>query len=152
MNSILRYIFFTATSIVTLSGCVASNQKNVSISSPKPFHWSVENVHQPPIMMRQPERVSSYIINDLQAVKPQQLIGLFAKDIQNMFGVPDFKRYDLLVEIWQYRKKKCLVDIFLYQDKERSNVLRVKHAEARGRTVYNISQKQCFLEALRIKN
>ena len=83
---------------------------------------------------------------------PQQLVGLFAKDIQEMFGIPDFKRYDMMVEIWQYRKKNCLVDIFLYQDKKQLSGLRVKHAEARSRTVFKISQKQCFLQALQVKN
>ena len=152
MSSILRYIFITATSIAALSGCVASNQTDVNTNLPQIFHWSIDHKHQTPIKMWQPERVLSVRINNLHAIDPQQLVGLFAKDIQKMFGIPDFKRHDFLAEIWQYRKKNCLVDFFLYQDKEQSNVLRVKYAEARGRTIYQISQKQCILEALRIKS
>ena len=150
MNSVLRLIFVITILISALNGCVASNQKNVNIMAPQTSYWHVNHGNRAQIIAQQPERQFLYSVNNLSALDPKQLIGLSKKGIQKIFGAPDFKRYDFLVEIWQYRKKNCLMDIYLYPDKQKINGFRVKHAKARSRTIYQISQKQCFLEVLQI--
>ena len=87
-------------------------------------------------------------INDPYVPSPQQLQGLFADDLHKMFGVPDFKHSDPPAEIWQYRRDSCLLDVFLYVEKNRPDIWRVEYAEARGRSVTKVSQKKCFFEAL----
>ena len=99
--------------------------------------------------MLQPEKYMLNGINDPGIYGPKQLLGLFADDIHKMFGVPDFKHRDRHAEIWQYRKDKCLLDIFLYFKKERPSILHVRHAEARGRNVTKISPEKCFFKALK---
>ena len=152
MKPILLFIFLTSTVLTTLNGCITSNLKEVGTKAQQTVHWHTDQDHQLLFLMQQPERHLLHSISDLNTLDPRQIKGLSAKDVLNMFGVPDFKRYDLLAEIWQYREKNCLLDIFLYVDRKQKSVLRVKYAEIRGRTVYKISQKNCFHEALRVKS
>ena len=152
MKPILLFIFLTSTLLLTLNGCITSNLKEVGTKAQQTVHWHTDQDHQLLFMMQQPERHLLHSISDLNTLDPRQIKGLSAKDVINMFGVPDFKRYDLLAEIWQYREKNCLLDIFLYVDRKQKSILRVKYAEIRGRTVYKISQKNCFHDALRVKS
>ena len=105
-----------------------------------------------PVTMLQPERQMLNDVNDLNIFSPKQITGLFEEEVQKLYGVPDFKHYTPPAEIWQYRKEKCLLDIFLYVDKQQSNKLRVRHAEVRGRSISKVSQENCFLQALRVKH
>ena len=145
MTPILRFILFNAFLITALNGCMASKQKELSIVGDDDFD------HFASVTMLQPERYIQSGISDLNILSPQLMLGLSAKDVQEMFGVPNFKRYDPPAEIWQYRKDSCLLDFFLYVDKNPLKILRVIHVEARGRNITKISQKNCFLQVLRPK-
>ena len=105
----------------------------------------------PSVAMLQPERFLQNDINNQYTLSSQQMLGLTAEEVQKLFGVPSFKHYNPPAEIWQYRKDSCLLDFFLYVDKNQSRSLRVKHVEVRGRNINNISQKKCFLQVLRTK-
>ena len=136
---------------MALNGCVVSKQKEASTSVPEALNRNEGSAHQARVIMLQPERHMRNGVSDPYILSPQRMIGLFAEEVEKMFGVPDFKHYNLAAEIWQYRRKECLLDIFLYIDKQQSNNLRVRHAEARGRSIRKISQKNCLQQALRVK-
>ena len=152
MSPIQRFILFAIALMTVLNGCVTSSEKQESTKAPQTSQAYVGYTHQAPIMMQQPERHLLHSVSNFHTLDSHHTIGLLGKDIQKMFGVPDFKRYDLLAEIWQYRKKNCLLDFFLYAEKQQSNDMRVRHAEARGRSIYKISQKNCFHQALLVKS
>jgi hypothetical protein len=59
---------------------------------------------------------------------PGRLIGLDAGRLQGMFGAPGLVRTDAPAEIWQYRTHGCVLDLFLYQDKDG---MRLHYLEAR---------------------
>lgn len=83
-----------------------------------------------------------------EAPGPERLVGLKAKQIQNMLGQPDFKRRDPPAEIWQYRKDACMLDVFLYDPGTPAGDYQVKYAVARGRSVNTVSGTDCLLDAL----
>ena len=148
MTSILHVMLLTAVTITALNACTASKQKNPITTAPQASNSSNEIAHLTPVIMLQPERFMLSGINDPYVPSHQQLHGLFADDLYRMFGVPDFKYSDPPAEIWQYRKDSCLLDVFLYIEKHRPDIWRVRYAEVRGRSVTKVSQKKCFLEAL----
>lgn len=45
---------------------------------------------------------------------PSRLKGMSAAQLTEAFGRPVFTRRDLPAEIWQYRGKACMLDLFLY--------------------------------------
>ncbi len=47
-----------------------------------------------------------------------------------ILGAPDFVRRDGPAQVWQYRAKHCVLDLFLYENGENS---RVEHVELRRR-------------------
>ena len=151
MTSVAQFIFLTIVIITALSGCMVSKQKEPVTRVPQDSSRNNSLAHLAPIIVLQPER---HMLNDISKpfiLSPQVMVGLFAEDVQKMFGVPDFKHYDPPAEIWQYQKEVCLLDIFLYVNKQQSNKLRVRHAEVRSRSISKISQENCFLQTLRIK-
>jgi hypothetical protein len=138
--------------ITALSGCLISKHQEPSTRVPQASNRNVDLAHLAPPTMLQPERHMLNGVNDMSIFSSQQITGLFEEEVQKLFGVPDFKHYDPPAEIWQYRKEKCLLDIFLYVDKQQSNKLRVRHAEVRSRSINKISQENCFLQALHVKH
>lgn len=150
MTTIPNLTLFAFVMITALSGCVVSKQQEPNTRVPHASNRNDGLAHLGPVTMLQPERHMLNVVNDLYTLSPQQMTGLFEEGVQKMFGIPDFKHYDPPAEIWQYRKKECLLDIFLYVDKQQSNELRVRHAEVRGRSINKKSQDNCFLQALRV--
>lgn len=145
MISIARFILCIALLSIALNGCVASKQNKLG---------TVGNNNLPyldSIKMLQPEQFIQKGINIQYILSPQRMLGLTTEDIKQMFGVPNFVHYDPPAEIWQYREDSCLLDFFLYADKKQPKILRVKHVEARGRTIYKMSQIKCFLGVLRTR-
>jgi hypothetical protein len=63
------------------------------------------------------------------ATPPGDITGLEARALQHLFGTPGLVRKDYPAEVWQYRNKDCVLDIYLYPDHDR---LTVAHAEARA--------------------
>ena len=151
MTTILHFTFFISVLIMALNGCVVSKQKEASINVIQTSNQNEEAALLEQDIMLQPERHIKNGVSDPYTLSPRRMIGLFADEVEKMFGAPDFKHFDTPAEIWQYRKKECLLDIFLYLDKHQSNNLRVRHAEARSRSIRKISQINCLLQTLRFK-
>ncbi|SCA56421.1 exported hypothetical protein [Candidatus Terasakiella magnetica] len=75
-------------------------------------------------------------------VRPEKLVGMSAFDVKQTLGLPSFVRKDNGVEIWQYRTQNCILDLFLYED--RQNGLSVDHSELRGPELDSRGQLSCL--------
>ncbi len=77
-------------------------------------------------------------------LKPERIMGLTRTELLDLLGKPDFLRRDAPAEIWQYRGKECILDVFLYDSGEHYRVL---HFEVRERTAKSVSTGRCFTAA-----
>jgi len=123
----------------------APKQAPEAVTPAKPSRAEAAMANIPRVTMQPPERAMRDGLNGPDAPGPERLVGLGSEAIQNMLGVPDFKRRDPPAEIWQYRKDSCMLDVFLYQIE---NAYRVTHVEARSHSVAQVSGTECLLEAL----
>jgi hypothetical protein len=62
---------------------------------------------------------------------PDEFLGFGPDRLLPALGAPDFVRRDGPAQIWQYRAKHCVLDLFLYGEGDAS---RVEHVELRERT------------------
>ncbi len=115
---------------------VAEPEKEQAAPAPAP----------PDIDLLPPARAGLPTANSLQ---PERLIGLLDSELERVLGIPDFRRKDPPAQIWQYRNQSCLFDVFLFQDKARSNAYAVTYIEARGLDVNRVSDRDCFLSVLK---
>ena len=76
---------------------------------------------------------------------PERLLGMDPDGVAALLGPPTFTRRDDPARVWQYGTRSCLLDVFLYQEKD---ALRVAHVEVRSRSVVAVSEKECFLGLL----
>ena len=76
---------------------------------------------------------------------PAGIIGTDAGSLQRLLGPPRLVRRDAPAELWQYRARDCVVDLFFYQEKDG---LRLLYVEARTGAA-EITAPQPCLEALR---
>ena len=79
---------------------------------------------------------------------PQQLYGLDAGSLGALLGEPSLVRNEAPAEIWQYRSKTCVFDIFLYQGADQP---RVTYIEARDDAAQRIDARACLNEILRAR-
>ncbi|MBU0886338.1 MAG: hypothetical protein KJ904_04165 [Alphaproteobacteria bacterium] len=62
------------------------------------------------------------------SVPAPSLLGLSSDEVSVLLGKPRYERREAPARIWQYADGRCVLDIFLYPDK---NDLRVVYAESR---------------------
>ncbi len=77
------------------------------------------------------------------APEPEPVMGLDRKALSDLMGIPDFKRKDPPAEIWQYRAKDCILDVFLYGD-GKGGPYTVTHLEIRGSGDAPPAKKACL--------
>ena len=58
---------------------------------------------------------------------PGNLLGLDEASLKHWFGSPSFIRRDYPAEVWQYRAKACVLELYLYPADDH---MAVTHAEA----------------------
>lgn len=76
---------------------------------------------------------------------PKRLLGLDPEGIQAILGTPSFLRRDNPAQLWRYRNKSCILDIFLYADQSaHSHSFRVRHVEARSANADRASARECL--------
>lgn len=63
---------------------------------------------------------------------PYLLKGLSEENVLAMFGEPSFKRVDRFGAQWQYRTRRCTLDLFLYDEIETGESALVDHFDIRG--------------------
>lgn len=76
---------------------------------------------------------------------PGELIGRESAEVAKLLGKPTFARRDGGAEIWQYRGKACILDLFLYKGQLGRLV---EHAELRRRNEGKISDRDCLADVL----
>lgn len=94
-----------------------------------------------------PDKLAGLRVEDL--FEPARLIGLRRGRIEALLGVPGFAHHDEPAIVWRYTNGQCFLDVFFYR-KEGDYV--VIHVEARGRTVFRVVAKACFLDLLRARS
>ena len=75
-----------------------------------------------PMSRREALLAARYDARDFIGFSPDRLLPIL--------GAPDFVRRDGPAQVWQYRAKHCVLDLFLYENGENS---RVEHVELRRR-------------------
>lgn len=76
---------------------------------------------------------------------PKQLFGLNGQRVATLLGPASFVRRDGPAEVWQYRAKACVLDVYLYKDPKG---LTVAHVDLRKRKKATQLPKRCFAALL----
>lgn len=76
---------------------------------------------------------------------PKQLFGLDGHRIATLLGPASFVRRDGPAEVWQYRAKACVLDVYLYKDRKG---LTVAHVDLRKRKKATLPPRRCFAALL----
>ncbi len=75
---------------------------------------------------------------------PDQLLGLSGDDIAAKLGKPTLIRRDGDAEVWQYRRVRCVLDLFLYGSRKQ-----VEHVDLRDRgDATDEAVQACFQQML----
>jgi hypothetical protein len=61
-------------------------------------------------------------------------------EVQAMVGSPDFRRLEPPGELWQYRSRECVVDLFFYGANDDR---RVVHIDSRSRDPARVTEERC---------
>ncbi len=68
-------------------------------------------------------------------------LGLDQAGLTKWFGTPSLIRRDYPAEVWQYRTKSCVLELYLYPVDDH---MAVTHAEARGPAAGSSALKPCL--------
>ncbi len=74
---------------------------------------------------------------------PDRLMGLGTVELTRMLGDPRFVRRDSSAQLWRYRNKSCILDLFLYRGAGRAEYF-VSHIEARHGEGGAAEKRECF--------
>lgn len=74
---------------------------------------------------------------------PKRLMGLDTSELTRMLGDPGFVRRDSSAQLWRYRSKTCILDLFLYRTGGRPE-FSVSHVETRRSEGGSTPQRECF--------
>lgn len=76
---------------------------------------------------------------------PRQLLGLDGKALAKLLGKPGFVRRDPPAQLWRYRDRACILDLFLYSAEAGDNRrMTVRHFEARSLSKTSTSPRKCL--------
>lgn len=75
---------------------------------------------------------------------PRRLLGLDVKSLTGLLGAPRFTRRDPPAQLWRYRDKGCVLDLFLYEDTNKKSRSTVRHYEARSLSNSNFTARSCL--------
>jgi hypothetical protein len=80
---------------------------------------------------------------------PAQLLEMSRDDLNGLLGQPSLVRRESPAEIWQYRGKDCILDVFLYADGDsKDGPYKVVYSEARDRNAGTTDQRACLNKLL----
>ena len=81
---------------------------------------------------------------------PKQLFGMDDAGLTNLLGAPVFQRHDAPAELWQYRHKSCVLDLYLYRESgDPGRGLRVQHYDVRSPSGGETSARDCLAALLK---
>ena len=135
--------------VTTLAGCLATPK--LPPAEPEPVKQSVapkpaEAAHRKvPVITENPKPTPQTAAAPLpkSAVNddPMQLFGLAGQTISDLLGPAYFIRRDGPAEVWQYRAKACVLDIYLYKE---AGALTAAHIDLRKRRKATLPTRRCF--------
>lgn len=96
-------------------------------------------IGQPAPPKKSKSRVAAKIDDD-----PRRLIGLDVKSLARLLGTPGFTRRDPPAQLWRYRDKGCILDLFLYETPKQKSASIVRHFEARSLSKINMTARSCL--------
>jgi hypothetical protein len=79
---------------------------------------------------------------------PARVMGLGAAQLTELLGRPELTRREPPAEIWQYRGRDCVFDVFLYED---AGLRRVTYLEARDDSAQPVAARDCLNQILRAR-
>ncbi|MFC6214325.1 hypothetical protein ACFP4G_04955 [Fodinicurvata halophila] len=79
--------------------------------------------------------------------QPESLIGLDRAGLTSTLGEPRMLRREAPAEIWQYRSRSCVLDVFLYETP--GGIETVTHLEARNNLAEAVAMDRCMGSVLR---
>jgi hypothetical protein len=128
---------------IMLSSCtpVATNEvaDGLEITSPSPAAIS-KSVQASPETPTEPKTPVAVKIND----DPRRLLGLDTKSLTVLLGAPGFTRRDPPAQLWRYRDKSCILDLYLYEISKKITGSTVRHYEARSPSNTYMPARTCF--------
>jgi hypothetical protein len=88
----------------------------------------------------------------VREVRASELIGLKGDQVTDLLGHPALVRRDSAAQVWQYRGRDCVLDVFLYpppdaskaHDSAPSSERTVVYVELRGKDAKKIPDDRCF--------
>ena len=139
--------------LLLASGCGTSERVNIkgplAIASPPEALAIGESLNPAPrqnIEARDSHATNSNTVPIEAQPSLTSLIGRTQLEIQAALGSPQFQRFDVPAQIWQYRQNGCVLYLFLYPS---SRGLSVSHLETRDHVYAGNDQHKCFAEILR---
>ena len=79
---------------------------------------------------------------------PARILGLGPEKLAEILGRPDLTRREPPAEIWQYRGRSCVFDVFLYEE---AGSVRVTYLEARDESAQRVAERACLNQLLRAR-
>lgn len=79
--------------------------------------------------------------------QPDSLLGLDRAGLTSILGQPRMLRHEAPAEIWQYRSRSCVLDVFLYENP--GGIETVTHLEARNNVAEAVAMDRCMGSVLR---
>ena len=140
MTGRLRSALATLLTALTLAACGGGPP---SARSLPPVAASESGASAPRIALVSP---TAPVLVPQDLPTPQRLIGMTSNELERLLGEPGFRRRDDPAEIWQYRGTTCLLDIFLYREKDG---IKVSYVDARGLTIVKVAGEECVLDILK---
>ena len=107
---------------------------------------SPPGVHDPSSAASGQEQANVAALPPVEEIEPDSLMGLAGEELEGRLGVPFMVRREKPAEIWQYRGKSCVFDVFFYPQ---GGANRVVYMEARDKAAQKVSKQDCLAEILR---
>jgi len=103
-----------------------------------------------PAAQQQPDRSETAALPPAPKIDddPARLMGLDRAGLAKLLGDPELLRREPPAEIWQYRGRSCVFDVFLYEQAGRQ---RVTYLEARDGAARRVGARGCLNELLRAR-
>ena len=107
---------------------------------------AVEDISGPTIKITDDKKITKIIIEPIIVDDdPQQFINLDIFQLAKLLGAPVLVRRDTMVEVWQYKGRACVLDIFLYKI---NDIMKVQYVDLHGDKNHQ-KNRQCMAEILR---
>jgi hypothetical protein len=126
-----------------LSACSALPAKDA------PPGAQASRADQASVALSRPQESVRPAAPDVTVPTPDKLVGLTPVEMMDLVGTPDLRRKEAQAEMWQYVSGPCVLDVFLYEDKE--GVARVAHTNLRTQNATKTPREACLGDMVRQK-